>query len=47
MIATVVGYGNVTNYLVVGNKATGVNVTVPEIIPDKTVGCLLYTSRCV
>ena len=38
MIATVVGYGNVTNYLVVGNKTTGVNVTVPEIIPDKTVG---------
>ena len=38
VIATVVGYGNVTNYLVVGNKTTGVNVTVPEIIPDKTVG---------
>ena len=36
--ATVVGYGNVTNSLVVGNKTTGVNVTVPEIIPDKTVG---------
>ena len=34
--ATVVGYGNVTNSLVVGNKTTGVNVTVPEIIPDKT-----------
>ena len=30
------GYGNVTNSLVVGNKTTGVNVTVPEIIPDKT-----------
>ena len=38
VIATVVGYGNVTNSLVVGNKTTGVNVTVPEIIPDKTVG---------
>ena len=36
VIATVVGYGNVTNYLVVGNKTAGVNVTVPEIIPDKT-----------
>ena len=34
--ATVSGYGNVTNSLVVGNKTTGVNVTVPEIIPDKT-----------
>ena len=34
--ATVVGYGNVTNSLVVGNKTAGVNVTVPEIIPDKT-----------
>ena len=38
VIATVVGYGNVTNSLVVGNKTAGVNVTVPEIIPDKTVG---------
>ena len=37
VIATVSGYGNVTNSLVVGNKTTGVNVTVPEIIPDKTV----------
>ena len=37
VIATVVGYGNVTNSLVVGNKTVGVNVTVPEIIPDKTV----------
>ena len=36
VIATVSGYGNVTNYLVVGNKTAGVNVTVPEIIPDKT-----------
>ena len=36
VIATVVGYGNVTNSLVVGNKTAGVNVTVPEIIPDKT-----------
>ena len=36
--AIVSGYGNVTNSLVVGNKTTGVNVTVPEIIPDKTVG---------
>ena len=35
--AIVSGYGNVTNSLVVGNKTTGVNVTVPEIIPDKTV----------
>ena len=35
--ATVVGYGNVSNSLVVGNKTAGVNVTVPEIIPDKTV----------
>ena len=34
--AIVSGYGNVTNSLVVGNKTTGVNVTVPEIIPDKT-----------
>ena len=37
VIATVSGYGNVTNSLVVGNKTTGVNVTVPEINPDKTV----------
>ena len=37
VIATVSGYGNVTNSLVVGNKTTGVNVTVPEIDPDKTV----------
>ena len=37
VIATVVGYGNVTNSLVVGNKTTCVNVTVPEINPDKTV----------
>ena len=36
--ATVVGYGNVTNSLIVGNKTISVNVTVPEIIPDKTVG---------
>ena len=36
VIATVVGYGNVTNSLVVGNKTAGVNVTVPEINPDKT-----------
>ena len=36
--AIVSGYGNVTNSLVVGNKTAGVNVTVPEIIPDKTVG---------
>jgi len=35
VIATVSGYGNVTNSLVVGNKTAGVNVTVPEIIPDK------------
>ena len=38
VIAIVSGYGNVTNSLVVGNKTIGVNVTVPEIIPDKTVG---------
>ena len=38
VIAIVSGYGNVTNSLVVGNKTTDVNVTVPEIIPDKTVG---------
>ncbi len=37
VIATVSGYGNVTNFLVVGNKTTGVNVTVPEIDPNKTV----------
>ena len=36
--ATVVGYGNVTNSLIVGNKTISVNLTVPEIIPDKTVG---------
>ena len=36
--ATVSGYGNVTNSLIVGNKTISVNVTVPEIIPDKTVG---------
>ena len=36
VIAIVSGYGNVTNSLVVGNKTAGVNVTVPEIIPDKT-----------
>ena len=35
--ATVDAYGNVSNSLVVGNKTTGVNVTVPEINPDKTV----------
>ena len=37
VIAIVSGYGNVTNSLVVGNKTAGVNVTVPEINPDKTV----------
>ena len=37
VIATVSGYGNVTNSLVVGNKTASVNVTVPEINPDKTV----------
>ena len=37
VIAIVSGYGNVTNSLVVGNRTTGVNVTVPEINPDKTV----------
>ena len=35
--ATVSGYGNVSNSLVVGNKTASVNVTVPEINPDKTV----------
>jgi len=35
--ATVDAYGNVSNSLVVGNKTASVNVTVPEIIPDKTV----------
>ena len=35
--ATVSGYGNISNKVVVGNKTAGVNVTVPEIIPDKTV----------
>ena len=34
---TVSGYGNVSNSLVVGNKTAGVNVTVPEINPNKTV----------
>ena len=34
--ATVSGYGNVSNSLVVGNKTAGVNVTVPEINPNKT-----------
>ena len=38
VIAIVSGYGNVTNSLIVGNKTISVNVTVPEIIPDKTVG---------
>ena len=38
VIAIVSGYGNVINSLVVGNKTISVNVTVPEIIPDKTVG---------
>ncbi len=37
VIAIVSGYGNVTNSLVVGNKTASVNVTVPEINPDKTV----------
>ena len=34
--ATVSGYGNVSNSLVVGNKTASVNVTVPEINPNKT-----------
>jgi len=34
--ATVDAYGNVSNSLVVGNKTAGVNVTVPEINPNKT-----------
>ena len=37
VVATVINYGNVTNYLVVGNKTFNKNVTVPEITPDKTV----------
>ena len=37
VVATVVGYGNVTNSLAVGNKTSKINVTVPEITPDKTV----------
>ena len=37
VVATVVGYGNVTNSLTVGNKTSKINVTVPEITPDKTV----------
>ena len=35
--ATVVGYGNVTNTVIVGNKTFNKNVTVPEINPNKTV----------
>ena len=34
--ATVDAYGNVSNSLVVGNKTASVNVTVPEINPNKT-----------
>ena len=37
VVATVVGYGNVTNSLTVGNKTSKINVIVPEITPDKTV----------
>ena len=37
VVATVVGYGNVTNYLAVGNKTSKINVNVPEITPNKTV----------
>ena len=35
--AIVNAYGNVSNSLVVGNKTAAVNVTVPEINPNKTV----------
>ena len=35
--ATVSGYGNVTNTVIVGNKTFNKNVTVPEIIPVKEV----------
>ena len=37
IVATVVGYGNVTNSLAVGNKTSKINVNVPEITPNKTV----------
>lgn len=37
VVATVVGYGNVTNSLAVGNKTSKINVNVPEITPNKTV----------
>ena len=36
VVATVVGYGNVTNSLAVGNKTSKINVNVPEITPNKT-----------
>ena len=35
VVAKVIGYGNVTNSLVVGNKTSAVDVDVPEIIPSK------------
>ncbi len=35
VVAKVIGYGNVTNSLVVGNKTSAVDVNVPEIIPSK------------
>ena len=37
VVATVSGYGNLTNQVTVGNKNASVNVTVPEITPNKTV----------
>ena len=37
VVAIVSGYGNLTNTVIVGNKSASVNVTVPEIIPVKTV----------
>ncbi len=35
VVAKVIGYGDVTNSLVVGNKTSAVDVNVPEIIPGK------------
>ncbi|MCC7553955.1 MAG: DUF11 domain-containing protein, partial [Methanobacteriaceae archaeon] len=37
VVANVVAYGVLNNTVTVGNKTKVVNVTVPEIIPDKTV----------
>ena len=35
--ANVIGYGNINNTVIVGNKSVIKNITVPEIIPNKTV----------